>query len=85
MLTSPYDFPGFVEQSGQELEVIARERGEDYVNNFDVGPSFNPCLAKGGCFIATAAYGSPLSAERFLQMLCTREHSGGDSLSLLLL
>ena len=63
MLTGPYDFRGFVQKAGKELEAIAGERGEVYVNNFDVNTFFDRELAKSGCFIATATYGSPLSAE----------------------
>lgn len=64
MLTSPYDFPGFVQKAGQELTDIAGERGEDYINNFQIEPFFDRVLAKkGGCFIASAVYGSPLAPE----------------------
>jgi hypothetical protein len=41
MLTSPYDFPAFVQKAGRELEDIAGDRGEAYVNNFDVSSFFD--------------------------------------------
>jgi len=66
MLTSPHDFPAFVRNAGDELEHIAREKGENYVNNFDVKAFFDRELAKTGCFIATAVYGSSLSEEVLL-------------------
>lgn len=66
MLTSPHDFPAFVRNAGDELEDIAREKGENYVNNFDVKAFFDRELAKTGCFIATAVYGSSLSEEVLL-------------------
>lgn len=66
MLKSPYDFPSFVQKAKHELEDIAKDRGENYVNNFQVEPFFERELAKSGCFIATAAYGSSNAPEVLL-------------------
>jgi hypothetical protein len=62
MLTGPLDFPGLVSRAGSELEEIAQQRGENYVNSIQVG-EFMGREFKGGCFIATAVYDSPFAPE----------------------
>jgi hypothetical protein len=62
MLSGPIDFAGLVSRAGAELEDIARERGEIYVNNIQVDDFMGREL-KGGCFIATAVYISPSAPE----------------------
>jgi hypothetical protein len=62
MLTGPIDFASLVSRAGAELEDIARERGESYVNNIQVDEFMSREL-KGGCFIATAVYDSPSAPE----------------------
>jgi hypothetical protein len=62
MLTGPIDFAGLVSRAGAELQDIAQERGESYVNGIQVD-QFMAQEFKGGCFIVTAAYGSPIGPE----------------------
>lgn len=62
MLTGPMDFPSLPKMAGAELEKIASERGEDYVNNFPVA-EFISKQFKSACFIATAVYGSSIAPE----------------------
>ncbi len=62
MLSGPLDFPGLVSRAGAELQDIAQERGESYVNGIQVD-GFMAREFKGGCFIATAVYGSPVGPE----------------------
>lgn len=64
MLKSPIKFFSLVALAGDELEKIAKERGVDYVNNFQVEQFISKVLVKsGGCFIATAVYDSPMAFE----------------------
>jgi hypothetical protein len=63
MLNSPMDFKSLPKMAGTELEKIASEKGEDYVNNFQVDEFMTTQFKKSGCFIATAAYGSSLAPE----------------------
>jgi hypothetical protein len=62
MLTEPMDFAGLVSRAGHELQEIAKERGENYVNGVQPG-EFMAREFKGGCFIATAVYGTPIGPE----------------------
>lgn len=62
MLTGPLDFPGLVSRAGAELQNLAQERGESYVNGIQVD-EFMAREFKGGCFIATAVYDSPVGPE----------------------
>ncbi len=65
MLETPIEFSKLIGLAQSELEEIADEYGEDKVNNFDVAVFMsNITRAKeGGCFIATAACGTPLAEE----------------------
>ncbi len=62
MLSRPLDFPGLVARAGAELQDIAQERGESYVNGIQVD-EFMAREFKGGCFVATAVYDSPSAPE----------------------
>ena len=62
MLAGPIDFSNLVSRAGAELQQIAQEHGENYVNGIQVDQFMGREL-KGGCFIATAAYGSPDALE----------------------
>jgi hypothetical protein len=64
MLKSPIKFSSLVAFAGDELEKIAKEKGDDYVNNSQVEQFMSKVLVKtGGCFIATAVYDSPMAVE----------------------
>lgn len=58
-------FPQYVALAKKELESIAKEHGEDFVNSCDVDSFFAKEVSKASsnCFIATAACGDPWAPE----------------------
>ena len=65
MLSSPVKFSNYPELAGQYLDEISKESGESAVTNYDIKTFLQDVIGKkiGGCFIATACYGTDTAPE----------------------